>query len=157
VKKESAGVLPWRWHGAAFEVLLIHPGGPLWSRRDVAAWSIAKGGIEDGETPEEAARREFREETGWQVEGPLSSLGMITQRGGKRVYGYGTALEVDPDTLVSATFSMEWPPRSGKMVAFPEVDRAGWFVLSAARAALIPSQVPFLERAAQHAGAPIPW
>lgn len=148
--KVSAGILPVRW-APSLEVLLVHPGGPLWAKRDGGAWSIPKGELDPGEAPEVAAVRELREETGWAVAGPLVPLGTVIQGSGKRVIGFAAALDADPATLVSGTFTMEWPPRSGRTATFPEVDRAAWFSLDAARAAILAAQVPFLDRLAEGA------
>lgn len=145
--KVSAGILPWR-RRAALEVLLVHPGGPLWAKKDEGAWSIAKGLVEEGESPEAAARREFAEETGWAPPAALVPLGEITQRGGKRVVAFAAEMDVDPGTLVSGTFEMEWPPRSGRRAVFPEVDRAAWFAPDEARRAINPAQAELLDRLA---------
>lgn len=145
--KVSAGILPWR-RRAELEVLLVHPGGPLWAKKDEGAWSIAKGLVEEGESPEAAARREFVEETGWALPAALAPLGEITQRGGKRVIAFAAEMDLDPATLVSGTFEMEWPPRSGRRAAFPEVDRAAWFAPDAARRAINPAQAELIERLA---------
>jgi predicted NUDIX family NTP pyrophosphohydrolase len=112
---------------AAFEVLLVHPGGPYWHRKDEGVWSIPKGEIDAGEDASDAARREFAEETGVTIAGPLAPLGEIRQRGGKRVLAFAIEGDLDVQTIQSNTFEIEWPPRSGKMQSFPEIDRAGWF------------------------------
>jgi predicted NUDIX family NTP pyrophosphohydrolase len=129
-------------------VLLVHPGGPLWARRDDGAWTIPKGLVEPDESPEDAALRELREETGWSVSGALQPLGMVRQKAGKIVHGFAAPLDVDPATLVSNTFQLEWPPKSGRMQDFPEVDRAAWFTLPAARVKVLEAQAPFLDRVA---------
>jgi len=144
--KVSAGVLGWRRREGAIELLLVHPGGPLWAHRDLGAWSIPKGLVEPGETPEVAALRELREETGWVPDGPLVALGTITQKAGKVVHGFAAPLDVDPATLVSSPFEMEWPPRSGRRAAFPEVDRAAWFDPATAARHVLEAQAPLLER-----------
>jgi predicted NUDIX family NTP pyrophosphohydrolase len=127
-------------------VLLVHPGGPFWARRDAGAWSIPKGEIGADEDPQTAARREFAEELGLAPDGPLAALGEIVQKGGKRVIAFALEGDFDPATLRSNTFELEWPPRSGKHRAFPEVDRAGWFDFAAARAKILPAQLPLLDR-----------
>jgi predicted NUDIX family NTP pyrophosphohydrolase len=146
VPKVSAGVLGWRRTAGGVEVLLVHPGGPLWASRDAGAWTLPKGLVEPGETPEQAAVRELREETGWSPGGPLVPLGTIRQKAGKIVHGFATPLDVDPATHVSGTFEMEWPPRSGVTARFPEVDRAAWFTPAAAVRRILEAQAPFVER-----------
>jgi len=127
-------------------VLLAHPGGPFWRRRDLGAWTLPKGGIVAGESAEAAARREFEEELGQPALGELLPLGRIRQRGGKWVTGFALRGEFDVTTLTSNLFECEWPPRSGRIERFPEIDRAGWFDLPTARLKLLPSQLPLLER-----------
>jgi predicted NUDIX family NTP pyrophosphohydrolase len=128
-------------------VLLVHPGGPFWKRRDDGAWSIPKGEIEPGETALEVARREFREELGQDPPAAeLTSLGSVRQAGGKVVHAWAAAGDFDPARLASATFEIEWPPRSGRRATFPEVDRAAWFDLLAARRKLLDPQRSFLDR-----------
>lgn len=142
----SAGILLWR-HGAdgAVEVLLGHFGGPLWAKKDAGAWAIPKGLVEEGETPEQAARREFEEELGFPAEGDLVPLGRIRQKGGKYVEAFALEGDLDADEIRSNEFTMEWPPRSGRIQAFPEIDRAAWFKLAEAREKLLPSQVQILD------------
>ena len=148
-KQSSAGILLHRAGNAGREVLLVHPGGPFWARKDAGAWSIPKGELDDGEDPRACARREFAEETGTALpDGALDDLGSVKLKSGKRVLGFAAEGDLDPATLVSNTFELEWPQRSGRMQAFPEVDRAGWFGLDAAREKLIPAQVAFLDRLA---------
>jgi predicted NUDIX family NTP pyrophosphohydrolase len=146
----SAGVLLYRRRGAGLEVLLVHPGGPYWRARDAGAWMIPKGGIESGETAEQAARREFAEELGTELEGPLAPLCRIRQSGGKWVEAFAAEGEFDPERLVSNSFEMEWPPRSGQLITVPEVDRAEWFGLEAAREKMLPSQLPILDALVAH-------
>jgi predicted NUDIX family NTP pyrophosphohydrolase len=145
--RRSAGILLYREAGDAIEVLLVHPGGPLWSRRDLGAWSIPKGEIDAGEAPLEAARREFGEELGSPAPDsePLE-LGEVTLKSGKRIHAWGLAGDLDVATLVSSTFEMQWPPRSGRMQEFPEVDRAQWFSVAEARERLNPAQGAFIDR-----------
>ena len=142
----SAGILLWR-HGAggAVEVLLGHFGGPLWARRDEGAWAIPKGVVEPGETAGQAARREFEEELGSPAEGELVPLGRIRQRGGKTVEAFALEGELDAAAISSNLFTLEWPPRSGRFQAFPEIDRAAWFTLGEAREKILPSQAPLLD------------
>ncbi len=128
------------------EVLIAHPGGPFWSRKDEGAWSIVKGLLAEGEDLWTAARREFREEVGIDVPaGAYVELGTVTQRGGKIVTAFGVESDLDVSNAVSNTFEIEWPPKSGLMKSFPEVDRIEWFPLEQARQKLLPSQLPFLD------------
>jgi predicted NUDIX family NTP pyrophosphohydrolase len=144
-KPTSAGILLHRNGGT--EVLLVHPGGPFWARKDDGAWSIPKGEYGDGEDPSACARREFAEETGTVLpDGALADLGTVRLKSGKVITGFAVAGDLDPDRITSNTFEMEWPPRSGKMETFPEVDRAGWFGLDEARAKLNPAQAAFVDR-----------
>jgi len=135
-----------RRRGGAIEVLLVHFGGPFWARRDEGAWAIPKGLIEPGETPEAAARREFAEELGAKAQGPLLPLGRIRQKGGKWVEASALEGELDPAAIVSNSFTVEWPPRSGTFASYPEVDRAAWYPLAEARAKMLPSQLALLDR-----------
>lgn len=144
--KQSAGLLLYRSRPPALEVFLVHPGGPYWTKKDLAAWSIPKGEFGPGEEPVAAAQREFTEETGFTAPGPFVPLGSLRQPGGKIVYAFAGAAELDPAALVSATFTMEWPPRSGRIASFPEVDRAAWFPLEIAAVKLHRGQSGFLER-----------
>ena len=142
----SAGVLLYRRSGGVLEVLLVHPGGPFWRNKDVGAWSIPKGEIERGEHPADVALREFREELGAVIEQPLSELGEVRQRGGKRVVAFAVEGNLDCTAISSNTFEMEWPPKSGRRQSFPEVDRAQWCDLELAREKILASQTPFLDR-----------
>jgi predicted NUDIX family NTP pyrophosphohydrolase len=145
--RRSAGILLYRRTGGVPQVLLVHPGGPFWSRKDAGAWSIPKGEYGDDEDAEACARREFEEETGTALpEGELSDLGTARQRSGKLVTAWAAEGDLDADAIVSNEFEMEWPPRSGRRQSFPEVDRAGWFGLDEAAEKLNPAQVVFLER-----------
>jgi predicted NUDIX family NTP pyrophosphohydrolase len=131
------------------EVLLVHPGGPFWTRRDAGAWSIPKGEYSDGEDPLDAARREFAEELGSRApDGDPADLGEICQKSGKVVHGWALPGDLDPAAIQSNTFTLEWPPRSGRMREFPEVDRAEWFELERAREKINPAQAAFLDRLA---------
>lgn len=147
--KRSAGILLYRLTASEPEVLLIHPGGPFWRNRDEGAWSIPKGELGEGEDSEAAARREFEEELGTALEGEVVPLGSICQKGGKIVEAFAAEGDLDAGAIVSNTFQCEWPPRSGRFEAFPEVDRAGWFTLGEAREKLLESQWPLLERLAE--------
>jgi predicted NUDIX family NTP pyrophosphohydrolase len=146
-RRSSAGILLHRGADDALEVLLVHPGGPFWARRDAGAWSIPKGEYSDDEDPLAAARREFAEELGSEPPpGEPSDLGEIRQKSGKVVHAWALAGDLDASEIHSNTFSLEWPPRSGRMSEFPEVDRAQWFALDLAREKLNPAQVAFLDR-----------
>lgn len=151
--KQSAGILLYRMPAGVLEVLLVHPGGPFWAKKDAGAWSIPKGEYGEGDDPLEAARRELAEETGIVLgDARLSELGSVTQRAGKVVTAWAAEGDFDPATLRSNTFSMEWPPRSGRQQDFPEVDRAEWLALDAAREKLLEAQRPFLDRLAELVG-----
>ena len=142
----SAGLLLYRQSATGLEVLLVHPGGPFWAKKDAGAWSIPKGEPEPGEDLAAAARRELAEETGCTVTGELLPLGSLRQPSGKLVHAWAVRADFDPEHLVSGTFTMEWPPRSGREQSFPEVDRASWFPLAEARTRLLRGQVGFLDR-----------
>jgi predicted NUDIX family NTP pyrophosphohydrolase len=145
--KRSAGIVVFKRKDARLEVLLVHPGGPFWKNKDTGAWSIPKGEPEEGEELLSAAQRELREEIGLEPQGDFTDLGTIQQKGGKTVHAW--AFEVDPATAVaqvSNSFELEWPPRSGKMQTFPEIDRAEFFTIEAAETKINPAQRAFLER-----------
>jgi predicted NUDIX family NTP pyrophosphohydrolase len=156
----SAGILLFRLRDGTLEVLLGHMGGPFWARRDEAAWSIVKGEHDPSEEPFDAARREWREETGLELPaGRTLDLGQVRQAGGKRVRAWAVEGDLDPATVRSGMFELEWPPRSGRTQAFPELDRAAWFDVPTARTKVVRGQVPFLdvlERELLGAGAPPP-
>jgi len=151
--KRSAGILLHRRSGdGALEVLLVHPGGPFWAKKDLGAWSIPKGEYQDGEDALTAARREFEEELGSPAaDGDLVALGEVRQKSGKVVTAWALEGDIDADAVTSNTFTMEWPPRSGRTREFPEVDRAAWFGLDEARARILPAQAPLLDRLAERA------
>jgi len=145
----SAGILLYRRTAGTPEVLLVHPGGPLWARRDAGAWSIPKGEHGGDEDPRACARREFAEETGTALpRGDLADLGTVRLKSGKVVSAWAAEGDLDPATIESNEFHMEWPPASGRVQAFPEVDRAGWFGLEEARNKLNPAQTAFIDRLA---------
>jgi predicted NUDIX family NTP pyrophosphohydrolase len=153
--KRSSGILLYRDRAdGGTEFLLVHPGGPYWAKKDDGAWSIPKGGIEGEEDSRAAALRELDEELGAAAPdldaGELIELGSVRQRAGKIVDAWGAEGDFDPDALDSNTFEMEWPPRSGREVEFPEVDRADWFDLEEARRKLLPAQSEFLDRLLEH-------
>jgi predicted NUDIX family NTP pyrophosphohydrolase len=144
--KKSAGILVYRQSASQAQVLLVHPGGPFWARKDAGAWSIPKGEIGPAEDPLAAARREFAEETGITLAGDFMLLGDLRQAGGKHVTAWALKADIDPASVRSNTFALEWPPKSGRMRDFPEIDRAEWFDLDAAREKILASQRPFLDR-----------
>ncbi len=143
--RQAAGLLLYRVRGGV-EVFLVHPGGPFWAKKDAAAWSIPKGEFGDDEEPLAAAQREFAEETGFTVAGPFASLGPLRTGGGKPLHAFAAEAELDPAKIVSNTFQLEWPPRSGRWADFPEVDRAGWFPLEIAREKIHRGQLELLTR-----------
>ncbi len=149
--KKSAGLLLYRQGSEGLEVLLAHPGGPFWARKDDGAWSIPKGEMEDAEDPLAAAVREFEEETGTRPDGEFIALSPLKQTGGKLVYAWAVRGDFDPAKLRSNLFSLEWPPRSGKYREFPEVDRVEWFGLEDARRKILKGQAGFLEQLAAFA------
>jgi predicted NUDIX family NTP pyrophosphohydrolase len=153
--RRSAGLLLHRTAaGGRLEVLVAHMGGPFWARKDEGAWSIPKGEYEPDEDPLDAARREFTEELGLPVpDGPLVALGEVRQSSGKRLTAWSLRADLDPDAIVPGTFELEWPPRSGRIQAFPEVDRVAWVDLPAARRLLVRGQVPLLDRLEEALGA----
>jgi len=146
---QSAGLLMWKREGGALKVLLVHPGGPYWQRRDAGAWSIPKGGHAEGETPLAAARREFSEELGCALghlpDSAFRPLGDIRQKGGKRVTAFALEGDFDPRDLRSNLFEIEWPPSSGRRRSYPEVDRAAWFSLAEAQEKILAAQRPLLD------------
>jgi predicted NUDIX family NTP pyrophosphohydrolase len=146
--RRSAGILLHREGDGGREVLLVHPGGPFWAKKDAGAWSIPKGEYEDGDDPRACALREFEEELGTALPAgtQLAELGTVRQASGKVITAYAAAGDLDAQAIQSNTFSVEWPPRSGRMREFPEVDRAGWFTLAQAREKLNPAQVALLDR-----------
>jgi len=144
--KESAGLILFRRPDGTLEVLLAHPGGPFWTGRHEGAWTIPKGGIHTGEERLQTAIREFTEETGFTPAGPFIPLGSITQRSGKIVYAWAFEGDCDPTTLTSVTTTTEWPPRSGRHIEIPEIDRAAFFTLDDARRAINVAQAELLDR-----------
>jgi predicted NUDIX family NTP pyrophosphohydrolase len=146
--KISAGILLYRRSEAGPEVFLVHPGGPFWRNKDLGAWTIPKGEPAAGEALLACAKREFAEETGIAIAGRLRALAPIRQAGGKQVHAWAVEGAADPAAMRSNSFVLEWPPRSGRMQAFPEADRAGWFPLAEARRKILKSQLPLLEQLA---------
>lgn len=145
--RQSAGLLLYRRRAGRLEVLLVHPGGPFWRNRDAGAWSIPKGEFGDDEDALAAARREFQEETGLVASGDFVPLSPVKQRGGKMVYAWLVECDLDASQIKSNTFSMEWPPKSGKLQEFAEVDRAEWFTLDVAMEKILEGQRPLLAEA----------
>ena len=150
--QRSAGILMYRVGSVGLEVFLVHPGGPLWAKKDGGAWSIAKGLIDEGEDAEAAARREFEEETGVAITQPVVELGSFRQPSGKIIIAFGAQGDSDPAVIRSSDVELEWPPKSGRMAKFPEVDRAGWFAPEAALAKIVKGQRPIVEVLTQALG-----
>jgi predicted NUDIX family NTP pyrophosphohydrolase len=149
MSKQSAGLLLYRHRHGKLEVFLVHPGGPFWVNKDAGAWSIPKGEHGPEEDPLAAARREFTEETSFTAAGPFLPLTPLKQKSGKLIQAYACEGEVDPGKLISNTFPLEWPPHSGKMQEFPEVDRAAWFSMEEAAEKIHPGQAGFLRELVQ--------
>lgn len=143
--KKSAGILMYRSQKDVLEVLLVHPGGPFWTKKDIGSWSIPKGEYTDTEDPFTVAKREFEEETSFQVDGDFTPLTPLEQPSGKVVSAWTVEGDCDASKIKSNTFLMEWPPRSGKKQEFPEVDRAEWFTIDTAKKKLLKGQVGFIE------------
>lgn len=150
--KKSAGIIVFRKKGDNYEVLLVHPGGPFWANKDLNAWSVPKGEPEEDEELENAAKREFKEETGMDVPGKLLSLDPVKQPGGKVVYAWAVEADLDATRIESNTIEIEWPPGSGKKKEIPEVDKAGWFTFKEARQKILKGQIPILEQLAEKIG-----
>jgi predicted NUDIX family NTP pyrophosphohydrolase len=145
MSKRSAGLLMYRHKEQSLEVFLVHPGGPFWAKKDRGAWSIPKGEYGENEDPLVAANREFEEETGFTASGNYIELGVIKQAGGKVVTAWAFEGDCDPDSLTSNHCQLEWPPRSGRLIEFPEVDRGAWFPIIEARGRILTAQEPFLD------------
>jgi predicted NUDIX family NTP pyrophosphohydrolase len=143
--KKSAGILLYRFHNNLPEILLVHPGGPFWAKKDAGAWSIPKGEFEENENPLDAAKREVEEETGIKVSGKLIELTPVKQKSGKIIYAWAVQGDFDDAEIKSNTFEIEWPPKSGKKQSFPEVDKAGWFTMEEAKQKIVPGQAPLIE------------
>jgi len=143
--KLSAGILLFRKRDSVLQVFLVHPGGPFWAKKDAGAWSIPKGEYAETEDPLTAAKREFTEETGFQLHGTFHPLGQLKQPAGKLITAWAVEGDCSPADLRSNTFFLEWPPKSGRQQQFPEVDRAAWFSLDEARSRLLKGQLPFLD------------
>ena len=150
--KRSAGILLYRQRAGELDVLLVHPGGPFWAKKDAGAWSIPKGEYSEGEDPLAVARRELMEETGARLEGECLQLGEVVQPGRKVVTAFALEGDLDPASLRSNTFELEWPPKSGRKATFPEIDRAQWFTLAEAEHKILSGQRPLLERLVEAIG-----
>jgi predicted NUDIX family NTP pyrophosphohydrolase len=146
MSKVSAGLLMYRGDGDKLEVLLVHPGGPFWKKKDAGAWVIPRGEVGENEEVFAAAQREFSEETGFVPHGPYMPLGEIRQKSGKRVHAWAFRGDCDPRQIRSNTFEMEWPPKSGKKQTFPEIDAASFYSLTEARIKILAAEIPFLDR-----------
>ena len=154
--KISAGILLFRRRPAGVEVMLVHPGGPFWARKDAGAWSIPKGLVNEGEDWLAAAKREFLEETGMAIEGEFLDLGAHKQPGGKTIVAFAREGDFDPASLKSNAFSIEWPPHSGRMAEFPEVDRAAWYSIDEAIEKMNKGQRPIIAALAEKLGVEAP-
>ena len=143
--KQSAGILLYRFNNGTPEFFLVHPGGPFFAKKDAGAWSVPKGEFDETEIPLEAAKREFLEETGKEIRGEFIALTPVKQKGGKTVFAFAAEGDIDPSEIVSNTFEIEWPPKSGKKKAFPEVDKAGWFSADEAKVKINPAQSPLID------------
>jgi len=149
MRQQSSGILLFRIKMGRLQVMLVHPGGPFWARKDRGAWSIPKGLMEEGESPLAAARREFSEETGFQAEGRFLDLGEVTLSSGKTIHAFALEMDLDESRVTSQKFSLNWPKGSGKMREYPEIDRAGWFDIGQAEEKIHRGQVTFLSRLMQ--------
>ncbi len=156
MSKKSAGLLMYRFRGRQPEVFLVHPGGPYWKNKDMGAWSIPKGEYSGDEAPFDTARREFFEETGFEANGEFKELATLRQPGGKSVTAWAFSGDCDPAAVRSNTFTMEWPPGSGRQAEFPEVDRAEWFSVETARNKILKGQLGFIDELCALLGYKIP-
>jgi predicted NUDIX family NTP pyrophosphohydrolase len=144
--KQSAGILLYRKTVNSLQFFLVHPGGPFFKNKDAGAWSIPKGEFSEDEEPLAAAKREFEEETSQPVNGEFIPLGSVKLKSGKTVYGWAVEGDIDHETIISNTVEIDWPPRSGKKITIPEIDRAGWFNATAAKLNINPAQAAFIDR-----------
>lgn len=145
MSKKSAGILLYRFHNKLPEVLLVHPGGPFWKKKDEGSWSIPKGEFEENEDPLDAAKREVQEELGIKVQGEFIELTPVKQKSGKLIYAWSVKGSFDPAKIKSNTFETEWPPKSGRKIKFPEIDKAGWFTINEAKKKIVSGQIPLLD------------
>ena len=148
--KKSAGILLYRFTNRSLEIFLIHPGGPFWKNKDPGAWAIPKGEFTDDEEPLEAAKREFKEETGFDAPGKFIELTPLKQKSGKIIYAWAAEGNIDAAKIHSNSFEMEWPPKSGKKQKFPEADKANWFSIKIAKEKIIPGQLKFIDELIAH-------
>jgi predicted NUDIX family NTP pyrophosphohydrolase len=153
--KKSAGILAFRKEKKEHEVLLVHPGGPFWKNKDLNAWSVPKGEFDESEDPLSAAKREFKEETGYEITGEFSELEPVKQSGGKIIYSWAVEANIDATKIKSNNFKLEWPPKSGKFEEFPEVDKAEWFTFEKAMNKIVKGQIPVLEQLVNKLGVKI--
>ena len=149
---QSAGILLFRFENGELEVMLVHPGGPFWVNRDTGSWSIPKGLIDEDETALDAAKREFREETGFEIDGECIALGKLKQPSGKTVHAWALEADIDETRSASNTFVMEWPKQSGRINEYPEIDKGAWFDLQQARKKIIAGQAGFIDRLVEKTG-----
>ena len=148
--KKSAGIILYRYQASILQILLVHPGGPFWAKKDVGVWSIPKGEFDENESPFEAALREVKEETGLLLAGNFTALQPVKQKSGKLVYAWALQKDIDATQIESNTFIMEWPPKSGKQQSFPEVDAAAWFSIEEAAEKILAGQLPLLQELQQN-------
>ena len=149
IKKQSAGVMVFKIEANELMIFLVHPGGPYWQKKDTGSWSIPKGEFDDEEIALEAAKREFKEETGYTISGDFIELTPIKQKSGKMVYAWAVENNIEAENIKSNLFTIEWPPKSNKMVTFPEVDKAAWFTADVAKTRINPAQVPLIDELAK--------
>jgi predicted NUDIX family NTP pyrophosphohydrolase len=145
MQRKSAGILLYRFKGIFPEVLLVHPGGPFWVKKDLGAWSIPKGEFEENENPFDAAKRELEEETSIKISGDFIELTPVKQKNGKMIFAWAIYHDVDPAIIISNEFEIEWPPKSGNKKSFPEIDKARWFGIGGAKERIVKAQVPLIE------------
>jgi predicted NUDIX family NTP pyrophosphohydrolase len=146
MSKHSAGILLFRFGNEKLEVMLVHPGGPFWAKKDDGAWSIPKGLLEEHENPLDTAKREFKEETGFEVDGEFIDLGELKQPSKKIVHVWALEKDLDVTNIVSNTFTLEWPKNSGKIQEYPEIDKAGWFDIELAKKKILKGQIGFIDK-----------
>ncbi|MEO7767616.1 MAG: NUDIX domain-containing protein [Ferruginibacter sp.] len=144
MQKRSAGIILYRFRNSLPEILLVHPGGPFWAKKDLGAWSIPKGDFDDNENPLDAAKREFEEETGIKIAGKFIELTPVKQKAGKLIYAWALQKDVNTVEVKSNIFEMQWPPKSGKMKEFPEIDKAEWFGIEKTKEKVLQGQLPLI-------------
>lgn len=146
MNKHSAGILLFRFRNEKLEVMLVHPGGPFWAKKDIGAWSIPKGLFEENENPMDAAKRELKEETGFEVDGEFIELGELQQPSKKIIHAWALEKDLDETKIMSNTFTLEWPKNSGRVQEYPEVDKAGWFDIEQANEKILKGQIGFINK-----------